>query len=560
VNCAPARRQRGSALVMGALGLAIALSCLMVLDVAHVFTVKRDLQKVADLAALAGASVPGDCAVMQARAEASAGANAHARGGNRTLRIDCGAWTPEAGFASAAAGASASALRATATRSVPYFFMLGAGREVEAQAIARNHAYDVFSLGTGLATLHAGALNTLLGALLRSNVNLDLLTYQGLAGSQLRLLDLVSADTLEVGSVQELLDADLRLGDLTLATAQALRGSNPLSASVLESIAVGIPSNLRLKLGTLLDVQVPGTEAAGQARLNALELLLAAAQVANGDNLLDLGASLPANPLASVDLKLRIVEPPRIAIGIEGTQAHSAQVRLLLDTRIANISLPGGIVSTSGLRLPLYVEAAQGTATLRRMECEPRREDCAVELDVQGGLARGCVGTDAMAAAATASGCGAAAQLLAADIRVLGVTIAKVDVKAHAVADLAPAGSQPVRFGPGGFAGSTVTDSHWSGSSSVSGSVSGLLGSLLGGLVLQPQVTVLGLDLGGVLGGLVNLLLATVGTAVGQLTTAVISPVLSSVVDPLLATLGVRVGLTDLHQIELHCGQAELVH
>ncbi|RYY82986.1 MAG: hypothetical protein EOO24_39570, partial [Comamonadaceae bacterium] len=115
------RHQRGSVLVLAAFGLGVALACLMVLDVAHVFTVKRDLQKVADLAVLAGARLPGSCAAMQARSEASAVANNHDVGATRTLRLECGTWAAATGFA--ASGTAATALRGTATRQVPYFFM-----------------------------------------------------------------------------------------------------------------------------------------------------------------------------------------------------------------------------------------------------------------------------------------------------------------------------------------------------------------------------------------------------------------------------------------------------
>ena len=52
------RRQSGSVAMLGALWLMIAVICLATIDIGNVFWQKRELQKIADLAALAGASDP----------------------------------------------------------------------------------------------------------------------------------------------------------------------------------------------------------------------------------------------------------------------------------------------------------------------------------------------------------------------------------------------------------------------------------------------------------------------------------------------------------------------
>ena len=50
------RRQSGAVAMLGALWLMIAVICLATIDIGNVFWQKRELQKIADLAALAGAS------------------------------------------------------------------------------------------------------------------------------------------------------------------------------------------------------------------------------------------------------------------------------------------------------------------------------------------------------------------------------------------------------------------------------------------------------------------------------------------------------------------------
>lgn len=543
------RRQRGSVLVMAAFGLAVAIGCLAVLDVAHIFTVRRDLQKVADLAALAGARLSTDCATMQARGRTNANANAHATGADRGLALDCGTWSAASGFVATAATpsspAASNALRVTATRHVPYFFMSGTGYEVQAQAIARNQPQDVFSLGTGLARVHDGALNALLSATLGKPVNLDLASWQGLASTQLQVLQLVNAPTLNVGTVRALLDAQVDLADLTLAMAQALTTSQPLSATLLEGLAVGIPRALRVRLGDVLRVELPDVEAAAQARINPLELLLVAAQVANAGNLLDLGAALPTNPLANITLRLRIVEPPQLAIGVEGTEARSAQIRLALDTQV--LSLPASLLAVTGLHLPLHVEAAPGVATLRRIDCAADVADCAVEFDVRPGLARACVGVGP----GGEPGCNGPVQLTSLKVSVWPLGDIVVAVNGFADANLSNTTAQTARI-----AGAAVMGSHWTGSAPSGASVADGLAGLFTSLRPQANLVVLGINIGAI----VNPLLAALTGVIADVTATILRPILAGLLDPLLGLLGVQAGVADLHQIELRCAGAELVN
>lgn len=56
LSCSRTRRQSGSVATLGALWLMVAVICLATIDIGNVFWQKRELQKIADLAALAGAS------------------------------------------------------------------------------------------------------------------------------------------------------------------------------------------------------------------------------------------------------------------------------------------------------------------------------------------------------------------------------------------------------------------------------------------------------------------------------------------------------------------------
>ena len=107
--------------------------------------------------------------------------------------------------------------------------MLGS-REVSATAIAMRNDIAALSIGTSLLdidTEKSVLLNALLGKLLNTSLNLSAIAYQGLVDTSIRLLDLVNA-TGTVGTVEELLQLDLTVGQLLDLSARALERSNIL--------------------------------------------------------------------------------------------------------------------------------------------------------------------------------------------------------------------------------------------------------------------------------------------------------------------------------------------
>ena len=120
------RRQSGAVAMLGALWLMVAVICLATIDIGNVFWQKRELQKIADLAALAGAQ--GETpAVCQANATRIATLN----GMTGAPLVECGNWTPSPGVADTRTyfvnGASPlNASRVTVARTVPYLFLFSA--------------------------------------------------------------------------------------------------------------------------------------------------------------------------------------------------------------------------------------------------------------------------------------------------------------------------------------------------------------------------------------------------------------------------------------------------
>ena len=117
--------------------------------------------------------------------------------------------------------------------------------------------------------------------------------------------------------------SNLTLGQLLNATLTVINKAGTAAADItllnnaIKTVLQVMPLNLPVKLfgdGGVLDLQVVGgsVTSALQANVNALNILQTALVIANGQNLIDLGLNVP---LLGVQSKVRIVEPPTIAVG-----------------------------------------------------------------------------------------------------------------------------------------------------------------------------------------------------------------------------------------------------
>jgi len=544
-------------MIMGAAGLLVAAAALLVLDVANLFHQQRELQKAADAAALAAVEMLDEaCVAPAATARAIARANGFPDDG--TLGTECGTWavddraqTPQnLSNYFEPGGADFNAVRVRLERDMPYLMVFGgaASRRIDAEATATGRPLDAFSIGSGLLGLSdASIVNRLLGGLLGSSVTLDLASYQGLATAQVRLLDLAQAAPISVGTVDQLLASDVRLGDLLLASANALSADNALAATALQTLALQAP-NINVALADLLSVDSPTPAAAGEARVNAFDLLMTAAQIANGNNLLDLGTVISLPGVANVSLQAVVIEPAQIAVGGVGATARTAQVRLRLNVQALDLNL--GLISLTALNLPIYLEGMPAQATLTRMRCGPTAERSSVGIDATSGVLNACISGVLPANLATApSACTVPATLT--QVSILGVGL--VSVRGAAEVDLTDPGVESLTFGDGGPPGSSTVDSLQRIDSLPSSTVDQALGTLVDDMTLSTSPAVLA--------ALINPTLTAVGTLLtSAVTDPLLVPLLQSVVDPTLRLLGVSVGYADVHQMDLMCRRSDLVY
>ncbi|MCX4146395.1 MULTISPECIES: TadG family pilus assembly protein [Paraburkholderia] len=576
------RSQRGAVSILAAVWVSVAVIAMAAIDIGHFYYVRRDLQRIADLAAAAGVQTigsAGSCAAAMTSAQLNATANGLSSSGG--IQSTCGRWDPSANAAPSyfvAANTPLNALQVVVNQPVSFLFLVGQTRTLTATATAQATNIRSFSLSTSVASLSGGLINGLLNGLLNSNLNLDIGSYQGLATAQIKLLDLATA--LGVSSMSDLLKAQVTVAQLANAMATVLSQGNVVSASVtnaLSTIASASTSSTTINLGNtstqngLLAIGLGDPQAAATATVNALDVLMVAAEIAHGSSAIDLGAALNLSPVASVTAQAKVIQPPVIAVGEAGTypdgvtyrtSAHSSVVQLYLNIQLVNVNLSLGsgfpsLVNVSLLNLPIYLEVAPGTANLQTTQCSTQKSSSYSWISTTPGVAALCIGGDASANLTNATlptHCNQPATLTSVSVPVLALSLLNVSVGTNSPASGFNVSLQPLT--PTVFKFNGVTgdsdDYQTTNTNGLGSAVGGLVSQFASGLAGSMHVTtLLGLDITGAASSLTGAL------------AALLTPVLNSLdllLVPLLQLLGVQIGVATVHDLGLACGQAQLVN
>ena len=573
-----ARRQRGSIVVMAAIFLSIAVILMSSIDIGYMFYMKRDLQKVADLAALSGAQQllstpltgsPTACAATDGPVVAARG-NAKTNGFSdappntmsNSLTVNCGRWDPGANaklkpnffLTPAPANTPLNAVQVILTQKVSAFFGLSS-RTISAQAVAMiSDPYAAFSVGSKLLQINGGVVPGLLSAVGLNLSGTALLSYNGLANVAVTPNGLLQAlgfqiplhaDVLTLSNILQVNTAGCTNGACTL---QALLGAittvggqqdliSALGLTVQQlNLTVPLLSDANTGRGGLFTViNAADAQSALNVNLTALDILSTAIGVANSHRGLDAGINLGS----VVATKIGIVEPPSIAIGGKGTIAFTSQVRLY--TRInAGLQIPL-LGTTIAVDLPIIIDVVNGLGKLQQM-CvakDPGTGNDLATIDVEAPVLSLCAGkfngtVDGSTAYSTNGACSAnLTDYPMVNVTVLGLGL--LSVSNPIAIDALPNSPNLITLYKGQTKtinynnlkiGTTLSTLFTTLLGSLSGSVGGLLGALLGGVVT----------------GLVNLLqpiLDLLGSALATLLNSV---------------LGVGLGLVDVKLIDLNCG------
>ncbi len=376
-----------AAIVMPIMILALAFG----IDIAHLTYVHRNLQKMADMSAIAGAE---DVSSAQTLAMGNAVKNG-LQTASTQMTVTTGNWNPRIEMAptyfsaTVPYGHQANAVQVQLSKSVPYFFFFGPAKTVQAQAIAwePNPAagFSISSRLLGLNTRKSALLNGILGGLLGTSLNLNVVGYNALLGTTISLGQL--AQTLNVGTVNHLLSANLNLpglyqGALTVLGNQANGGllNSQSAIGPLQQIIGSTTNPANIQLGKILNLGLADKNAAASAQVNLLGLITASAMLANQQHFVDVPG---INVLGLASLKLYIISPPKLAYGEPGqhadgtwrTEAQTAQVDLEL--QVLPLILGGVTVN---------LQASPAVADLTNVTCNTPQSQSQVGVKAGTGL------------------------------------------------------------------------------------------------------------------------------------------------------------------------------
>jgi uncharacterized membrane protein len=571
--------ERGATTVLVALVLAVLLiTAAFAVDIGMQRVARADMQSLADVVALdlaremEGRTVSELEAAEESLAEASRDRNQDVinyDGSPPGLSIDWGELDAAGEFVPLSGSASPSAVRVRAETTVGFAFGPIAGvddGDADRAAVASAETAACFSLGSYAARLDTSSSVLLKGLVedaLGGSLSLDAASYRGIADADISLLDL--AAELGVGSVDELLTANVTAADLFVAAADVLTGDgNTADADVLRAIAAHIGAH-DISVGRLIDAR-SGGEAAETATINALDLVTATALVANGTNALsipDLGVRLPMLG-TNLTSSLSIVEKARKACGKKGqATAETSQVALDVDGKLAAATVLG--LNVTGGQTNVSVDVASARGLLTDVVCgdattaSPSGED----VQVAKGLVGASVSTSVHVSGSLGSDSGLLGSLLGGLTGLLG-TVVRVDVAGDvslAAGTSDPAGVETAHIRVP-VEPTTWGEAYPLGSGELGLDTASVTASPPPNLTIRVYTSVLGIP---VLKTDVTAsqILQITTNLVGALTSNLVGPLLTAVntnlLEPLTNLLGIKLGGADVFGEKPVCGNPRLV-
>lgn len=414
------RRQNGSVAINATIAMSLLLITLIGTELGYLFFMKREFQKSADLAALAGAQaiVPASCTEAKSAAIANGSHNLPNGFQLTAADITCGHWDPDPSkppvhrhFSADVQPFNAVLVSIQRTPSLLLPRILGnEPRQLAVEAVAaKADASAAFSVGSRLLRVDG---DSTLGALLKAiGLNVDntiVLGYEGLAsvkvtpGGLLCELGACASADVTVAGLNSLLDTNLTLGQLLDAIVKAgnrddLVDTNLLLISAIKA-KLGVTGLNDVRLGSLTNapslfasITTPDASSALATEINALDLIQSAVGVATGSRAVDVpGSNISLLGLVKVTAKAGLVEPPSFAIGVKGISAYTAQIRTFIHVRS-----DGVLSSLLSINLPIALDLVAAKGTLIDL-CTPELLSVSgeqrAEIAVDGAILKGCIG------------------------------------------------------------------------------------------------------------------------------------------------------------------------
>ncbi|MDO9454378.1 MAG: pilus assembly protein TadG-related protein [Stagnimonas sp.] len=415
---AAAKNQRGFAAVFAAIAMIAMLSAVALsIDIGRLYTAKRDLQKLANLAALDAVRVASGCSVeaggapggaSEATAEATASVQRNASPSvveDIDVTVEVGRRVPLAQTGALqtfevlpTASPLRDAVRVRLSRPAPSRIIPGitgaATTQLVAYSVVAQPALGKLSIGSDTASLNNGVLNSVLGGLLCPTGN---------AVCQAQVV------ALNVAGSGAVLNASVTLGQLATALNVTVKDlsdpvflstQTPVLSDVLNGLAGAVSGTASAGVSTLLtslalaaqgntdgvplaQLLRPVTDIVGEVPfVGLLDLIISLGQSGKAGQPA-IALNLPVNipNVTSIYTFLRVVEPPQMS-GMEPAgqaRASTAQVRLQLrlqldllhslTTTLNPLLLGLATIEADPVRLGIDVDVAKAEAFLDALQC-----------------------------------------------------------------------------------------------------------------------------------------------------------------------------------------------
>lgn len=389
--------QRGSLLVQFALLITTLVALLGVVQIGYMYYAKRDLQRIADLAAMVTVNAltygnTNTCPTAQAEGKNSIDAQlAPFQDQPQSLPV-CGHWGAINGFTSNGAPINSAqvTLRVQTLQLLPFT----GERFVSATAMAVKSSEPVAAFSVGSQLL----CGTLIGQV--TGVNLCLLNSSGVLNAKITpasLLRQLGID-LDLGLLTPNEAAKIpkiKITDLISASASLIGES---SADIFINLLAQLKTDIgKLEIALIETAGSPGIFTfatlgngkfghAADVQISILEIIGTALAIGTKDKAIDAGVNLIGGLASS---KIKIISPPSYASGPAKptiTKAYNSQIRLDLETN----SL-GNVLGLPLLPLKLSVDLVNGEGTLEKISCEKIPKT--VDISVKSSIGKICIGS-----------------------------------------------------------------------------------------------------------------------------------------------------------------------
>lgn len=515
----------------------------LAVDLGSIYVRGRELQGIADAAALAAAADP-----TNARTAAQEVIDANGWDDPVSIEVETGRYRFDTEIPVAdrfvPSASSADSVRINLQSQAPIYFARFWQRDgtvtIGRAATASRARLASFSIGSRLAAVDAGLVGDYLEQLTGTSLNLSAMDYDALLDSDIDLLAFTEALATELDvtavSFDEVLETDVSTPQALNALAAALDTDNQgNAANAIRQIATKV-SGQDIKLSKLIDLGPYGaqnhTGNADVANASGYEFVQAMLQLADGQRQvkLDAGASIPG--IADTDVWIAVGDRPAdsawVTITDNGeTVIRTAQTRIYIEAKIL-----GGVLG--GVRLPLFVELAAAEAKLHDIGCGTGPNDRSVNLDVRPG-----VGHLSIADIDTAKLGDHKTPLVERPAAIVTTLLAKVSGQARV--DVGGVTWQRVAFH-----GSDITE-HRVKSVKTDDILTGVTQSLLTSINLTINPL-----------GILPISTGPIASALGGLLAPLAGP-LDQLLNTLTGIVGVRLGEADVRVGGVRCGQPALV-